>query len=199
MIDLYERHALAFDRDRSRSLQERAWLDRFFTHVRPGGVVLDVGCGTGEPIARDIVDHGFGVVGVDGSRTMIRLCRERFPASEWLVADMRGLELGRRFDAILAWDSLFHLDRDDQRAMFPRFGAHARHGAPLMFTSGTSDGEAIGSCFGEALYHASLEAAEYRSLLASHHFIVKDHVVEDPRCGDHTVWLALYDGDRGDR
>lgn len=33
VIDLYERRARAYDRDRSRSLQERAWLDRFLGYV----------------------------------------------------------------------------------------------------------------------------------------------------------------------
>ena len=39
IVDLYEQHAQAFDRDRSRSLQERTWLDRFLVYVRPGGTV----------------------------------------------------------------------------------------------------------------------------------------------------------------
>jgi ubiquinone/menaquinone biosynthesis C-methylase UbiE len=51
VIDLYERHARAYDRDRSRFLQERAWLDRLLGYVPPGGMVLEVGCGMGERIA----------------------------------------------------------------------------------------------------------------------------------------------------
>ena len=52
IIGLYERHAASFDRERGRTLQERGWLDRFLALVPPGGCVLDVGCGMGEPIAR---------------------------------------------------------------------------------------------------------------------------------------------------
>ena len=140
VIDLYERHARAYDADRSRSLQERAWLDRFLGHVPAGGTVVDLGCGSGEPIARYLIDRGIGVVGVDASPSMIDMCRARFPDSEWLVVDMRELELERRFEGILAWDSFFHLGVDDQRDMFPRFARHARHGAPLMFTSGPAEG-----------------------------------------------------------
>ncbi|HUF66881.1 MAG TPA: class I SAM-dependent methyltransferase [Gemmatimonadaceae bacterium] len=195
VIDLYERHAQLFDRDRDRSLQERAWLEQFLTRVPAGGTVLDVGCGMGEPIARYFIERGFGVVGVDASATMIELCRARFPGSEWLAADMRELELGRRFDGILAWDSFFHLGDDDQRGMFPRFAAHARRGAPLMFTSGPVEGEAIGSCCGETLYHASLRPGEYDRLLVSNGFVVNAQVAEDRQCGDHTIWLATYDAE----
>lgn len=76
------------------------------------------------------------------------------------------------------------------RAMFPIFHAHALPGAALMFTSGPAHGEAIGAFQGEALYHASLDAAEYTALLAANGFDVLAHVAEDARCGGHTVWLA---------
>jgi len=195
VVDVYERHARAYDRDRGRSLQERAWLDRFLGHVRPGGTVLDVGCGMGEPLARYLIDRGFGVVGVDASPAMIERCQARFPDSEWLVADMRELDLGRRFHGILAWDSFFHLAMDDQRGMFPRFASHAGEGAPLMFTSGPGEGEAIGSYREEALYHASLGPSEYEQLLATSGFVVRAYLAEDPDCGGHTIWLATYDAE----
>lgn len=192
VIDLYDRHAAAYDRDRSRSLQERAWLNRFLLHVRDGGTILDVGCGMGEPMARYFIDRGFSVIGVDSSPAMIDFCRARFPESEWIVADMRTLELSGRFDGILAWDSTFHLGLADQRDMFSRFAAHARHGAPLMFTSGPDEGEAVGSYCDEPLYHASLSSAEYARLLSANGFEVQAHVANDPQCGGHTVWLATY-------
>lgn len=195
VVDFYERHAREYDRDRSRSLQERAWLDRFLIHVRPGGTVLDVGCGMGEPIARHLIERGFRVVGVDRSPAMIERCRERFPDSEWLVADMRELALDRRFEGILAWDSVFHLGTDDQRGMFRRFASHAQSGAPFMFTSGPREGEAIGVCCEEPLYHASLGPAEYEQLLATNGFVVGVYTAEDPQCGGHTVWLATYDAE----
>ncbi|MEP6571896.1 MAG: class I SAM-dependent methyltransferase [Gemmatimonadota bacterium] len=193
IIDLYERHAASFDRDRNRSLQEKAWLDHFLARARPSGQILDLGCGMGEPIARYIVESGFHVVGVDSSPSMIARCRERFPDAEWIVADMRGLEFNRRFDGVVAWDSFFHLSGQDQRRMFPRFAALAMQGAPLLFTSGTSEGEVFGEYCDEPLYHASLDPSEYERLLVSNGFSVARHVPDDPECWAHTVWLAVRD------
>ena len=144
------------------------------------------------PIARYVLEASFRVVGVDSSRSMIEMCRARFPDSEWIVADMRELRLERRFDGLLAWDSFFHLHMDDQRQMFPRFAAHALPGAPLMFTSGPSHGEAIGSYRGEPLYHGSLDPSEYERLLLGNGFSVLAHVSNDPECGEHTVWLTRH-------
>ncbi len=192
IIDLYERHALEWVGDRSRQTVffERAWLDRFAALVPPGGAVLDLGCGPGKPMTAHLLVQGFDVCGVDSSPTMISLCRKNFPGRQWIVVDMRMLDLDRRFDGIMAWDSFFHLTYDDQRRMFPIFCAHAKPDAPLLFTSGPRHGEAIGNFRGEPLYHASLSPDEYRALLAANGFTVAAERMEDPDCGGHSVWLA---------
>ncbi len=198
IIDLYERNARNYDRDRSKSLFERSWLDRFTALVPRGGSILDLGCGSGEPIARHLVEAGYRVTGVDSSATMIGQCRARFSDHSWIVADMRRLALGRRFDGLLAWDSFFHLCPADQRATFAVFAAHAAPGAALMFTSGPAAGEAIGEYCGEALFHASLDGSEYRLLLGAIGFKVETQIDNDPECGGHTVWLARGLGGKND-
>jgi SAM-dependent methyltransferase len=194
IIGLYERHAEAWDRIRIAALTlEREWMERFVALLPSGGSVLDLGCGSGQPIACHLLERGFTVVGVDSSPTLISKCRSRFPKAEWIMADMRALSINQRFEGVIAWDSFFHLSHEDQRAMFAVFREHAAYGAPLLFTTGTGHGEAIGSFQGESLYHASLSPEEYRTLLESNGFRLLAHVVEDPRCGRHTVWLAQYE------
>ena len=191
IIDLYQRKALDWIKSRARSsLFERAWLDRFRALLPPAGSVLDLGCGSAEPLAEYLIGLGHPVTGVDSSSAMIDASRRRFPEQEWILADMRQLAMGRNFCGILAWDSFFHLCFDDQRRMFPIFRDHAGPEAALMFTSGPARGEAIGALGGEPLYHASLDPAEYRSLLDRNGFRTVSHVVEDPACGGHTIWLA---------
>lgn len=190
IIALYERHADTWDEVRSRSLFEREWLDRFLESIAPGGSILDIGCGSGEPMAGFFIRAGYRVHGVDSSQAMIALCKTRFPQSDWRVADMRTLALGQTFDGILAWDSFFHLTQDDQHRMFAIFRAHAAPGAALMFTSGTENGVAMGTFGGEPLYHASLAPEEYRALLDAQGFEVVTYVENDPTAGGHTIWLA---------
>ena len=165
VIGLYRRHARSWDEDRGRSLFARPWLDRLLALLPQRAVVLDLGCGSGEPIARYLVEAGCTITGVDTSPDLINLCRGRLPAHEWIVADMRGLSLDRLFNGVLAWDSFFHLRPEEQRGMFAVFRRHAAPRAALMFTSGPSHGEVIGTYRGEPLYHASLSGTEYRSLL----------------------------------
>ena len=190
IVGLYDRHARIWNSDRPKSLVERPWLDRFASLLPAGGSILDIGCGSAEPIARHLIESGFAVTGVDSSPGMIAMCRARFPKLDWVVSDMRRLALGRTFDGLLAWDSFFHLTQDDQRAMFAVFGAHAAETSAFIFTSGPAGGEAIGCYRDEPLYHASLDGAEYRLLLDAIGFKVVAQINEDPLCGGHTVWLA---------
>jgi SAM-dependent methyltransferase len=191
IIDLYQRKARDWIESRARTkFIEKPWLDRFRALLPPAAPILDLGCGSAVPVAAYLIGLGHPVTGVDSSSAMIDSCRKHFPEQEWIVADMRRLALHRQFSGILAWDSFFHLNHDDQRRMFPVFRAHAAPDAALMFTSGPAHGEAIGSFGVEPLYHASLDPAEYRSLFDRNGFRVESHVVEDPDCGGHTIWLA---------
>lgn len=191
IIATYDTVAADFARNRDKTLFERRWLDRMLAHA-VGRRVLDLGCGPGKPIAQYLNDRRAQVTGVDASANMTRLFAQTLPGAEVHLADMRGLRLNQSFDAILAWDSFFHLSPNDQRAMFPIFAAHCHPGTVLMFTSGHRADEPVGQVEGKPVYHASLEPAEYRSLLAENGFEVIDFVREDKTCGGHTIWLTRY-------
>jgi len=190
---IYDRNAGEWLRLRGRRLIERHWLAAFLRAL-PGDRVLDLGCGTGVPMAAALIARGCRVTGVDAAPGMVRRARARFREGRWLVADMRALPALGRFDGILAWHSFFHLPAEDQARMVRTFRRHAAPGAVVMFTSGTECGEAIGRLGGEALYHASLATGDYRALLAAQGFRLLRHVEQDRRCGGATVWMARWGG-----
>jgi SAM-dependent methyltransferase len=191
IIGHYEKHAIGWDSDRQNSgWNDQVWHDLFIESLPAGARVLDLGCGSGRPVAQHMKECGLRVTGVDSSPTMISLCRSRLPDHEWIVADMRRLSLGRRFDGILAWDSFFHLDHDNQRRMFAVFDEHASAGTVLMFNTGPEHSEAVGSYRGDPLYHASLASTEYVALVNGIGFQVIDHAANDVRAGGRTVWLC---------
>ncbi len=57
IVGLYERHAGAYDEARGKSLFEVPWLDRFLGVLPLKPAILDIGCGSGEPIARYFIER----------------------------------------------------------------------------------------------------------------------------------------------
>ncbi len=193
VLTIYDEISNWFDSVRSKTLFEQEWLDFVLSELPLNASVLDLGCGTAEPIAKYLINRGCKITGVDGSQNMIAYCQERFPDHRWLVEDMRHYESTERFDGIIAWDSFFHLNGEDQRNMFPSFAKHSRPGGILVFSSGTSEGEGWSPMHGHdnaQMFHASLDTREYRVLLEQYGFTVLKYVETDPNCRGHTYWIA---------
>ncbi len=190
VYDQYDKIVNWFDDHRNKDLMEKRYLDYIIDHIPQDGCVLDLGCGTGEPIAQYFIQQGYALTGVDGSFKMIELCKARFPEQNWIVSDMLDIKLSKQFDLILAWHSFFHLTHQQQYKMFPIISAHLKPGGLFAFTSGHQHGEVWSDNGGQNLYHASLSTAEYQEQLMQNNFKVLIHKVEDPECGDATIWIV---------
>ncbi len=190
---VYEDKADAFDKARSRALFEARWLARFTAALPQGAHILDLGCGTGEPIARWFLAEGFKVTGADYAEPMLDIARQRWPDGDWRQADMRALDLGQTFDGIICWNSFFHLTMDEQRACIPRLAEHLKPDGSLMLTVGPREGDVTGTVAGETVFHSSLSPAEYATILQDNGLRLTGFLAEDPETQAHTVLMARKD------
>jgi ubiquinone/menaquinone biosynthesis C-methylase UbiE len=85
------------------------WL---LERLSPGAHVLDVGCGTGLPSARQLVASGMRVTGIDISPVMLEIFRQHVPEARFIEMDVVDVDAGLgRFDAAIAFFSLLMLPR----------------------------------------------------------------------------------------
>jgi len=192
VYEVYEKIADWMDKHRSRELFEKFYLDHAIACLKPGAKILDLGCGTGEPIGQYFANIGFQVTGVDVSEKMLGIAKNRCPQIKFILADMRTLDLNEKFDCIVSWHSFFHLTQNVQRVMFKIFANHLNREGLLLFTTGPEAGEVWSDNGGESLYHASLSSNEYKKLLKLHGFKLIIYKIKDENCGGATVWLARY-------
>ncbi|MEP7270155.1 MAG: class I SAM-dependent methyltransferase [Acidobacteriota bacterium] len=109
------------DYDRFAWFYNRHWGEEFsvpvleifrfilFPHLERGSHILDLCCGTGQ-LAAGLIDRGYSVTGIDGSREMLVLARINAPEAELIRADARAFELPSIFAAVVStFDSLNHI------------------------------------------------------------------------------------------
>lgn len=85
--------------------------DKFISFLKPGSLVLDVGCGAGVK-SQYLLDKGLKVVGIDFSEKMIEIAKREVPSATFHVADIKNLSgLQESFDGILAQAVLLHIPK----------------------------------------------------------------------------------------
>ena len=90
------------------SVVRQKWLGRLIESLRSDcSNVLDLGCGAGIPVARNLAALGHSIVGVDGSAQQIVRARCNVPAATFIEADMCEVAFEvASFDAVGAFYSI---------------------------------------------------------------------------------------------
>ncbi len=103
----------------------------FVMSLRPQSV-LDAGCGTGR-VAVELARRGVDVVGVDLDPTMLERARAKAPDLTWVVADLAGVDLGRRFEVVLlAGNVMIFLEPGTEAAVVRTMAGHLEPGGALV-------------------------------------------------------------------
>ncbi|KAL8857403.1 MAG: hypothetical protein Q9178_006030 [Gyalolechia marmorata] len=93
------------------------FIETASSFMKPSSKVLDVGCGTGKPVAHALAGKDHHLTGIDIAPKMIELSRNAVPTGQFEVANMLDYEPKERMDAVLNIFSLFPLSREELEAM----------------------------------------------------------------------------------
>lgn len=139
----------------------------FASKVKRGGKILDIGCGTGAPIATYLSSQSFSVTGIDISEKLLQKAIERdIPNTELFLCDFFDFDPKGKYDGVIAFDSFFHFPKEKQKLIYERVSGWMNNDAYLLFTHGSEDGEITGEMFNERFYYSSLRKDHHFSLLS---------------------------------
>lgn len=94
--------------------------------------VLDAGCGTGR-VAIELTRRGVEVVGVDIDPAMLAVARRKGPDVTWVDADLSSVDLGRRFDVVVAAGNvMIFLTPGTEGPVLANLGRHLAPGGRLV-------------------------------------------------------------------
>ena len=107
--------------------------------LREHARVLDLGCGAGLPVARDLIARGFDVTGVDGSARQIEQAWRNVPEAKFIQADMVTVEFPAcAFEAILAFYSITHVPREEHAALLKNISRWLTSGGRFIGSFGAT-------------------------------------------------------------
>ncbi|NUR71369.1 MAG: methyltransferase domain-containing protein [Hamadaea sp.] len=159
-------------------------LERLGETPRRPPVVLDVGCGTGLPTARQLVAGGCEVVGVDASPVMLDIARHEVPEAIFVERDLHDLAglhpYEDKFDAAVAFFSLLVLPRTEIEDVLEDIRRELKHGA--FFALGMVEGDTdylLREFLGEKVPLTAYPRGELRDLLTRHGFAVVELLAQD--------------------
>jgi SAM-dependent methyltransferase len=172
---------------------EQASIDEALTHLSPPAKILDVGCGSGKPIAAYLIEKGFDVYGVDISPKLIQYAEKVIPKQQLFVADICDFTTDIKFDAIVCWFALFHIHADYHLEVLKKFNSFLRPNGMLLITFADTSCEAGGtdmkvidehtiesSMFGERFYHSGNPAAINTKLVEQAGFKILSDKIDQP-------------------
>lgn len=135
---------------------ERRYLETLLAGLPTPSSVLDVGCGTGRPMAELAIRGGHRVTGIDQSAALLAIARRRFPSAIWVEALIEEYPFDGRYDAVVCWDSLFHIERAHHRPILASIHRCLAPGGRLMLTVGGSEHPAFtDTMFGHEFFYDS--------------------------------------------
>ncbi len=134
--------------------------------LQPGARVLDLGCGNGVPVARDLAAAGFDITGVDLSGEHVRRAREAVPRATFFVGDMLTVELAdASFDAVVSLYAIDQVPRERHADVFRRIRRWLRPGGlTLVAIEDTDEPGIVGDWLGARMFFSTFPAWQERRL-----------------------------------
>jgi len=108
------------------------WARKIDAYLRAGERVVELGCGTGVPVAR-LLSERYDYAGVDTSSGMLAKAREVLPNVPLMCADMHTVWLpSGSLGAVVAFFSISHTPRELHASLFEKIAEWLRPGGVFV-------------------------------------------------------------------
>jgi SAM-dependent methyltransferase len=167
-------------------------VDRLLDRLPAGSVVVDLGCGPGEPATRLLAERHH-VVAIDASRTQLLLAKTAAPTALLVQADMTRLHLKpESVDAVAAFYSLGHVPARRHAGLLREIATWLRPGGVLLASTPLGAGDDVDqSWLGVPMFFGGIGADATRDAVTGAGLSLEsfDRITEDEGDG-HLVEFA---------
>lgn len=146
----------------------RRYVELLQRQIPEGAAVLDLGCGTGVPVAHALAEQ-YRLTGVDGSARSIELARQNVPNATLLQADMTQVKFPPgSFAAVISSYAIIHVPRTKHQSLLERITSWLQPGGLLVVTMGAVESEGMEEDWlGAPMYWSHFDAETNQRLVVS--------------------------------
>jgi putative AdoMet-dependent methyltransferase len=115
----FDRWAKSYDQDVTEAARSNSWMFKDYERILDTVVdycelasdsysaVLDIGVGTGN-LASRFIEKGINIIGIDTSREMVTICKQKYPDMELRIGDFLKIPLPAQSVALIVSSYAFH-------------------------------------------------------------------------------------------
>ncbi|KIJ44125.1 hypothetical protein M422DRAFT_47603 [Sphaerobolus stellatus SS14] len=103
----------------------------------PNAMILDVGCGPGEPAASYFSNLGHRITGLDFAQSVIDIARARVPNAEFIKTDILAWKPTGEYDLVLASHCMYNFPFEQIRSLVFKYTNCAKEGGLVVVGSST--------------------------------------------------------------
>ncbi|KOG23920.1 MULTISPECIES: class I SAM-dependent methyltransferase [Streptomyces] len=142
--ELFDGLGIEYEQAFVRLPEQAAAVEWLVARLGEGARVLDVGSGTGRPVAELLVRAGCRVTGIDVSGEMVALAGAQVPGARFEQCDVRAFEAPEgSFDAVCAFFPLMMMSRAEAAATLKRMAGWLAPGGYLVTATVPADVEDV--------------------------------------------------------
>jgi len=185
--DVYSKNYTS-DRDQ---FKNQKYLDDLINKLRKGSSILDLGCGSGIPVDKYLLEHGFKVTGIDISTEQIKLAKEHLPSGDFFQKDMSQVDFAENtFDAIVSFYAIFHIPREEHQELLGNCYRMLKRDSYLLITMGSSDWVGSEEFHGTTMYWSHYGREKNVEMVKAAGFEITYEVVDESGNEKHLVVFA---------
>jgi 2-polyprenyl-3-methyl-5-hydroxy-6-metoxy-1,4-benzoquinol methylase len=159
------------ERERFDNWQE---VKAFSSQLPEKAKVLDVGSGTGIPIARYLVQTSFEVVGIDLSKKMVSTAQENVPGATFKQMNMVAIDFPpESFDGVISTYAIIHVPRETHAHIFQSFHTILKPQGVMLVSIASCEWEEIADYLGVDMFWSHHSPTKTESLITDAGFDIE--------------------------
>ncbi len=190
----YDLLSLRYDQEYGSDTKYQSWITSLNARLENGSRVLDLGCGSGAPVVRDLVAAGHHVTGVDISEVQVRRAQKLVPQADFIRADATSVNFpDGSFDAVVALYALIHIPQDEQLPLLRKIATWLRPGGWFLCSTGQHEWTGMDENwldYGVAMWWSHADADTNRAWITGAGLKVEQEEFSPEGDGGHALFWA---------